>query len=143
MLANGYPNLFFAPLFQSSQAANNVFTLEVAAEHIAHFMATAEETVGGGDAGAEAVVEVTREAEEAWSMEVMRHAAWFASVRGCTPGYITLEGESLRLSEDPAVLMKAARSSNLSGGMPTFMKVLEEYRADGGLKGVEVTSASA
>ncbi|KAL2162933.1 hypothetical protein VTH06DRAFT_6769 [Thermothelomyces fergusii] len=132
---NGFPNLFFTPLSQSSQAANNVFTLDVGTEHVVQIIKAAEERVGG-----DALVEVTSEAEEAWSLEVMKHAGWFASVTGCTPGYITSEGEALQKSEDPAVMAKKARQGNLSRGMASFVKLLQEYRADGSFKGFDISS---
>ncbi|AEO56645.1 pyridine nucleotide-disulfide oxidoreductase-like protein [Thermothelomyces thermophilus ATCC 42464] len=133
--SNGFPNLFFTPLSQSSQAANNAFTLDVGTEHIVQVIKTAEDRVDG-----DALVEVTSEAEEAWSFEIMKHAGWFASVTGCTPGYITSEGEALRKSEDPMEMAKRARSGNLSQGMASYMKLLQEYRADGSLKGFDISS---
>ncbi|KAL2146643.1 hypothetical protein VTI28DRAFT_3142 [Corynascus sepedonium] len=133
--SNGFPNLFFTPLSQSSQASNNAFTLDVGIEHIAHIIEKAEARVGG-----DALVEVTSEAEEAWALQVMQHASWFASVMGCTPGYITSEGEALQRSADPMEMAKKARGSNLSQGMAAFLKLLQEYRAEGSLKGFEVSS---
>ena len=137
--ANGFPNLFFAPLSQFSQAVNNVLTLEIGTEHATHIIGAAEAKVRGADA----IIEVTGEAEEAWSMEIVQHAAWFASVSGCTPGYITSEGEALRREADPMLMMKKARSGNQSNGMAAFIKVLEAYRAEESLKGIEVTPVKA
>ncbi|KAK4119165.1 pyridine nucleotide-disulfide oxidoreductase-like protein [Parathielavia appendiculata] len=136
---NGFPNLFFAPLSQSAQAANNVFTLDIGAEHIAHIIAQAEARAEPSGA----VIEVSSEAEEGWSLQIMQHAGWFASVMGCTPGYITSEGEALRQSQDPMEMAKKARSGNWSKGMAAFLKVLQDYRADGSLRGIEVTSRAA
>ncbi|KAL2022401.1 hypothetical protein VTK56DRAFT_5468 [Thermocarpiscus australiensis] len=136
--SNGFPNLFFAPLAQSGQATNNVFTLDVGAEHVVHIIATAEARAGPG-----AVVEVTSEAEAAWSVEIMKRAAWFATVMGCTPGYVTSEGEALRQPQDPAEMMKKSRTGNWSEGMESFLNVLQEYRADGSLRGIEVAPVRA
>ena len=136
MCSNGFPNLFFTPLSQSAQAANNVFTLDVGAEHIVHIIEKAEARVGGG-----AIAEVSSEAEEAWSLEIMRRAGWFATVMGCTPGYITSEGEAMRQSGDMMGMAKKARGGNWTHGMASFAKILEEYRADGSLQGIEVVKA--
>lgn len=136
--SNGFPNLFFTPLSQSAQAVNNVFTLDIGAEHTSYIIKTAEDSVG-----TDAVVEVTSEAEEAWSMEIMKRAAWFASVRGCTPGYITSEGEALREPKDQAEMIKKTRSGGWSEGMESFLKVLEQYRAEGALKGFDVAARAA
>jgi hypothetical protein len=136
--SNGFPNLFFAPLSQSAQAANNVFTLDVGAEHIVHIIAQAE-----AKAGEAAIVEVSSAAEEAWSMQIMQAAGWFATVMGCTPGYITSEGEALRQPEDPMEMAKKARGGNWSQGMASFLKVLQAYRADGSIQGIEVAARAA
>jgi hypothetical protein len=135
MCSNGFPNLFFTPLSQSGQAANNVLTLDVGVEHVAHIIEKAEAKAGGN-----AVVEVTSEAEEAWALEIMRRAGWFASVMGCTPGYVTSEGESLRQPGDQMEMAKKARGSGWTEGMESFLKLLQEYRADGSLRGFEVAS---
>jgi hypothetical protein len=133
--SNGFPNLFFAPLSQSGQASNNVFTLDVGTEHIVYIIGKAEAKAGGN-----ALVEVTSEAEEAWALDIMRRAGWFATVMGCTPGYITSEGEALRQSEDQMEMMKKARGSQWDEGMGSFLKMLQEYRADGSIRGFEVVS---
>ena len=136
--SNGFPNLFFSPLSQSSHSSNNAFTLDVGGEHIVHIIEKAEAKVGGN-----ALAEVTSEAEEAWALEIMKRAGWFASVMVCTPGYITSEGEALRQSSDPMEMAKKARSSNWTQGIHTYLARLEEYRADGQLKGIDVVSRSA
>ncbi|KAK1779074.1 hypothetical protein QBC45DRAFT_412650 [Copromyces sp. CBS 386.78] len=133
---SGFPNLFFAFGPQTAGTANFVTMLEVGIQHTAHILAKAEEKVG---AGSRAVVEVTREEEEAWTMQVMMRAPYFASIVGCTPGYLNGEGQSAR--QDPKDMMKASRSSGWSEGMLSYIEVLEEYRREGSLKGVEVTAA--
>jgi cation diffusion facilitator CzcD-associated flavoprotein CzcO len=134
--SNGFPNLFFAPLSQSAQAANNVLTLDVGAEQVVHIIGTAERKAGAG-----AIIEVTSEAEEAWAVEMMRRAGWFASVMGCTPGYITSEGEALKQSGDPLQMARKARGGSWTEGMQSFLSLLQEYRKDGSLRGFEVVKA--
>lgn len=146
--AHGFPNLFFAPQAQSGQSANFGLTLDVGAEHVAHIIATAEARVGGGGGGgaaaaASAVVEVTSEAEEAWSAEIIRRATWSAALVGCTPGYITSEGEVSRMPADPAAQMRRARGGVWTEGIASFMRVLQEYRADASLRGIEVAPVKA
>ncbi len=138
LCSSGFPNLFFAPMAQFGQAANNVFTLEVGVEHVVHILGKAEARVGGG-----AIVEVSSEAEEAWSFEILKRAGWFATVMGCTPGYITSEGEALRQSEDQLEMMRKARAGPWSHGMESFMGVLKEYRDEGSLQGFQVVKATA
>ncbi|KAK4185439.1 Pentalenolactone D synthase [Podospora australis] len=133
---NSFPNLFFAPMAQFGSAANNACTIDVAAEHIAHIIGQAEKKAGGT-----AVVEATVEAEEAYAGEILRRAAFLAAVMGCTPGYITSEGEFTAAGQDPMVMMKKSRMSGWAQGMEHFIGMLQEYRADGSLKGIEVKKA--
>ncbi len=107
-------------------------------EHVVHILGKAEARVGGG-----AIVEVSSEAEEAWSFEILKRAGWFATVMGCTPGYITSEGEALRQSEDQLEMMRKARAGPWSHGMESFMGVLKEYRDEGSLQGFQVVKATA
>jgi len=137
--SNGFPNLFF--MGNSQQANTGAFTmvLEVAIEHVAHIVSQAEKRTGGR----RAVVEVTSEAEEAWAMEILKGAGWFATVAGCTSGYITNEGEANKGSTDPMEMMKKARSSPWSAGFNDYIRVLEKYQADGKIEGFQVEPASA
>lgn len=137
--SHGFPNLFFAPGAQSAQAANFGLTLLVGAEHVAHIIATAEARVGGGGA----VVEVTSEAEEAWSAEIARRATWHVALAGCTPGYLTDEGEAAHMPADPAAQMRIARRGIWTQGIAAFLRVLQEYRADASLRGIEVAPVKA
>lgn len=136
--SNGFPNLFFTPLSQSAQGVNNVLTLSVGVEHAVHIIERAEAKVGPS-----ALVEVSRAAEEAWTHEIMKRAGWFATVMGCTPGYITSEGEALRQPQDQMEMAKKAMAGNWSEGMKSFLKVLHQYRAEGSIQGIEVTSKAA
>ncbi|KAK3366226.1 pyridine nucleotide-disulfide oxidoreductase-like protein [Lasiosphaeria ovina] len=138
LYTNGFPNLFFSAVAQTGQAANFVFTVTVWAEHIAQVVADAERA-----AGPRAVVEVKKEAEEAWAVEIMKRAAWYTSILGCTPGYITSEGQALQTPKDAAEMVKKARSSGWSEGMESFIQLLEKYRAEGSLRAFEVVSATA
>jgi cation diffusion facilitator CzcD-associated flavoprotein CzcO len=135
---NGFPNLFFSPVAQSGQAVNNVFSIGAGSEHAVHIIAKAEAKAGAG-----AIVEVTSEAEEAWTMEILKRAAWFAGVGGCTPGYITAEGEFTRISGDPAEMMKRSRTTPWGEGMESFLNVLRAYRAEGSLNGIEIAARAA
>ncbi|KAK3937701.1 Pentalenolactone D synthase [Diplogelasinospora grovesii] len=141
--SNGFPNLFFMGSTQTASAANFVLALEVHTRHVAHMIAEAERKVAGRNDGSRAVVEVTSEAEEAWTVEIMRRAAWFASVMGCTPGYITSEGQRTQVPQDPMEMMKASRAGAWSQGMENFIGLLEEWKKDGSLKGLEITPVAA
>ncbi|KAK3328057.1 hypothetical protein B0T19DRAFT_441978 [Cercophora scortea] len=134
VLTNGFPNFFTNGPYQHGSAANYVYMLEPSVEHIVQIIAMAEARVGEGS---RAVVEVTSAAEEAWCYEVMKGAGAYAGFAGCTPGYITSEGQK---TTDPVEMMRKARLVPWSGGMESFVEVLEQYRAEGSLAGIDVTA---
>ncbi len=114
-------------------------TLQVITSHVAYIIAEAERRVGESK---RAIIETTVEAEETYSGEIMRRAAWFASIGSCTPSYITSEGESSKIANDPAARMKAARSGNWAEGMESFLAFLQQWKDKGSLCGLEVKSAN-
>nr|GAT53182.1 predicted protein [Mycena chlorophos] len=131
---HGFPNLFFAPLAQGSISANFAGSLDVSAQHVAYIISTALAR-GSSDA---MVVEVSREAQDAWVREILQRAAWFSAVSGCTPGY--LNGEGARDRMDMETKMRMARSTPWGEGIRSFEKVLRRWREDGALEGYVVTS---
>lgn len=137
--SNGFPNLFFQNPSQTASAANYVYSVEVWVRHMVGIIAAAEKRAG---AGSRAVVEVSSAAEEVWGGEIMRHAAYFASLAGCTPGYLNGEGAFGRMPTDQAEMMKKAKMGTWSQGMESFAKFLEEYRAEGSFQGINITSVT-
>jgi cyclohexanone monooxygenase len=76
-------------------------------------------------------VEASQAAEDEWvetiiSKAVMRQAF----LEECTPGYYNNEGK-------PSTL--AARNGSYGAGPVAFVKVLEDWRAEGTLPGLELT----
>lgn len=138
--AHGFPNLFLASTTQAGVATNFVLVLDVQSAHVAHVVAEAERRVAGD--GERPVVEASVEAEEAWTAECMRRAPWFAAVAGCTPGYITSEGQAMA-SRDPEEMAKQSRATPWCEGMTSYVRVLEEWRAEGGLQGLGITGVPA
>lgn len=82
-------------------------------------------------------VDPTLEAEEAWTIESMSGAAAFASMAGCTPSYFNVEGELDKISRREAQ-MKMAREPIWPRGMNEFVNLLEDWRPQRALKGLEV-----
>ena len=76
-------------------------------------------------------------------MRILQGAARFATISVCTPGYLTaetgpgnpMEGKSM---ED---MIKAAKRSPWSAGMPAFLDLVEKWRAEGKLEGVVASVA--
>ncbi|KAJ7625243.1 hypothetical protein DFH06DRAFT_1285199 [Mycena polygramma] len=131
---HGFPNLFFPGPTQTGVTANFTYTLALLAQHVATTLAEAER---GVDQPGRVTVEVTKTAEEAWIGEILKRAASFAAVRGCTPSYINMQGASNKVV-DMEEQMKAARGAPWGEGIVSFTEVLRAWKAEGGLKGFEV-----
>jgi cation diffusion facilitator CzcD-associated flavoprotein CzcO len=139
LYTHGFPNLFFVGHAQAGAAANFVLTLDVMASHIAYVIEEAQSRVGRPEFGV--VIEVEREAEESWTAECMKRAAWYAGMGGCTPGLATAEGEALAvLDEEDAT--KKSRASGWSEGMESYIGVLNAWKVDGLLKGLKLSILS-
>ena len=69
-------------------------------------------------------------------MEVTKHAAPMAVAVGCTPGYFNLEGELDKVP--PEYQMVLARSGLWGSGIEHWIGVIEDWRAKGDMKGIEV-----
>ncbi|EJD33034.1 hypothetical protein AURDEDRAFT_177880 [Auricularia subglabra TFB-10046 SS5] len=115
--------------------ANVVHILDVVAEHIGYILNEAAKKAGSD----KFVVEVTKEAEEAWAMQTAMRAAMMAAIIGCTPSYITREGEAEKVVQG-ADGLKMARSAPWGEGIIDYTRRIEAWRAAGGLEGIEVTA---
>lgn len=112
-----------------------MFLLETLSAHVAYIVAEASRRTGGN-----AVVEPTVEAEEHWAARVMDGAAVFSSVAGCTPSYYNREGEVDKISMDEKI--KAAKGGAWPKGIVDYAHVLETWRRDGAMAGLDVKSIS-
>ncbi|KAJ7250306.1 flavin-binding monooxygenase-like family protein [Mycena rebaudengoi] len=129
-----FPNFFFPGPSQAGVTANFTYALELLASHAATTLAEAEGRVANSS---KLTVEVTKEAEEAWSMQILMRAAWFAGIPGCTPGYLNDEG-SRDNAGDMQAQMKAARAAPWGEGIISFAEQLKSWRSEGGLKGFQI-----
>jgi hypothetical protein len=136
MQTNGFPNLFFIGHAQAGAAANFVLVLDVMARHVAYVIRQAQ--LRAGSRGSDVVIEVERDAEESWTRECMKRAAWYAGMVGCTPGLATAEGEALVASSTDE-MRKNSRASGWSEGMESYVKVLDTWKARGLLEGLSVS----
>ena len=123
-LTRGFPNLFIISNVQSGFTANFPHMLSAQAKHIAYVAKAA------GDAQA-TVVEPTQEAEDAWVEEVVSSALLRQKFQEeCTPGYYNNEGQ-------PSAL--AARNGFYGKGSIAFIQMIEAWRAEGSLAGLELS----
>ena len=127
MQSRGFPNCFIMHMFQSAFTANFPHLLEELTTHIAYILGQAIER------GA-TVVEVSQAAEEAWVKTILEKGTGAMGAIGspdCTPGYYNNEGQE----REPTAMQAAP----YGGGSIEYFKLLESWRLDGKLAGIELT----
>ena len=124
LFSRGFPNCFIVSNSQSGFTANFPHMINEQSKHIAYVLKHALDTQVR-------TLEPTEEAEAAWvqkiiDLSLMREAF----LRECTPGYYNTEGAPERI---------AKQNGSYGAGPVAFVKVLEGWRAEGGLEGLELT----
>jgi cation diffusion facilitator CzcD-associated flavoprotein CzcO len=120
---HGFPNCFMMSIAQSGFTVNFPYIIDLQAKHIAYVVAQAFER------GAR-VLEASAEAEAAWVAAVIEKAgSTLEFSQNCTPGYYNNEGQPTETSRQNGFYM---------GGPTEFAEILERWRADGRLEGLEV-----
>ena len=125
LYSRGFPNVFIISNTQSGFTANFPHMINEQSKHIAYVLKhCADHQVR--------VLEASQEAEEAWvqtivDLSIMRQKF----LEECTPGYYNNEGKVQAMS---------ARNGSYGAGPVAFAKVLEDWRAEGTLQGLELTS---
>ena len=124
LFSRGFPNLFIVATMQSGQSANFQHMLAEQARHIAWVV---KEAVSRDIK----TMEPTEDAERAWIETIVKLSAMRAPfLNECTPGYYNNEGKPNA---------RTAKNGGYIRGPNAFIKVLEEWRADGTLPGLEIT----
>ncbi|KIK51292.1 hypothetical protein GYMLUDRAFT_89093 [Collybiopsis luxurians FD-317 M1] len=139
VVSRDFPNLFFPGPYQAGFSANQTFLLNQMARHAAYMIGEAIKRAEKEGGHVDCVtVEPYEEAEEEWSMKVAGTAFKMAPLIGCTPSYITAEGEIEKPIPgiDP---VKGARRSVWGKGVIDFVEFLEHWRTEGDMKGLEVS----
>ena len=122
--SRGFPNCFIVSQTQSGFTVNFPHMLNEQSIHLAHLIAHLEQN---GLTRAE----VTAEAEEKWVRTIVDLAQNnIRFLEACTPGYYNNEGK-------PAA--RSLQSGSYGGGPVAFVKVLERWREQGELDGLEVS----
>ncbi|MFM8562875.1 MAG: flavin-containing monooxygenase [Acidimicrobiia bacterium] len=122
--SRGFPNCFIVSQTQSGFTVNFPHMLNEQSIHLAHLIAHLE------DNGLTRS-EVTAEAEEKWVRTIVDLAQNnIKFLEACTPGYYNNEGK-------PAA--RSLQSGSYGGGPLAFVKVLERWREQGDLDGLEVS----
>lgn len=139
---SSFPNLFFQNAIQNGSGANWVYSASIWIEQMVSIISAAEKQAAE-KGGKRAVAEVTVAGEEGWAGVMMQHAAYFAGVGGCTPGYGNASGAFGQIPKDQAEMMKKARLAVWSFGLESYREMLEGWRKEGKLEGYEVRVVEA
>ena len=124
MHTHGFPNCYVMGMTQTGLTANIPHMLKEQSEHIAYIVKHALE-------GNVRVLEATQQAEDDWVDTINRLARLGARFYAeCTPGYYNNEG---RPGEGDGFL-----SGQYGGGSVEFFGLLDQWREDGDLQGLEM-----
>jgi len=121
--SRGFPNLFIVSNSQSGFTANFPHMLNAQSQHMAYVIKQAGERQAR-------TIEPSEESEKAWVQTIIDVAMMRQQfLEECTPGYYNNEGK-------PSVA--AVRNGPYGAGSIAFIKLLEDWRAEGSLKGLEL-----
>jgi hypothetical protein len=132
VLVHNFPNLFLSGPWQASTSANFLFNDDELGKHVAYILTEAKQRANGKPFA----VAPTAEAVEEWGLQVLMNSAPMAAIMGCTPGYFNVEGLIDRAP--PEEQMKMARSSLWGRGIENFLVLIEAWRDEGSMKGIEL-----
>jgi cation diffusion facilitator CzcD-associated flavoprotein CzcO len=120
-----FPNLFVVSTGQSGFTANFPHMLNEQSKHIAYVIHEAN--------GRQArTIEAEQGAVDAWVETIQKLALMRENfLKECTPGYYNNEGKPEAMT---------TKNSSYGAGPIAFLKVLEDWRASGELKGLELKS---
>ena len=122
--SEGFPNCFIVSNIQSGFTVNFPHMLNEQSKHLAYLLKEVEER-------GVTRVEATPEAEEEWVQTIIRLSQFNVKfLESCTPGYYNNEGK-------PAA--RSLQNGNYGAGPVAFVKVLEDWRAEGSLAGLSLT----
>jgi cyclohexanone monooxygenase len=126
MHSRGFPNCFIISNSQSGFTANFPHMLNEQSKHLSYIIKECTDRQVR-------IVEAAKEAEDAWVQTIISSAIMRQRFQEeCTPGYYNNEGK-------PSAL--AARNGFYGLGPIAFVKLLEDWRSDGTLKGLELNGS--
>ncbi|WP_297694222.1 NAD(P)/FAD-dependent oxidoreductase [Phenylobacterium sp.] len=124
--SRGFPNCFIISNTQSGFSANFPHMINEQSKHLGYILGRCHKE------GISAV-EASQEAEDAWVETIVKLAIMRqAFLEECTPGYYNNEGNVRAIS---------SRNGSYGAGPVAFVKVLEDWRAEGSMPGLEITRA--
>jgi cation diffusion facilitator CzcD-associated flavoprotein CzcO len=132
ILDHNFPNLFLSGPWQATLSPNNLFNTDVLAKNSAYILAEAKRKADGKPFA----VTSTAAAAEEWAAQVMMHSTPMAAIFGCTPSYFNGEGAIDRAPAEMQINM--ARSGLWGHGIEDFVRIVEAWREEGSMQGIEV-----
>ena len=124
LFTRGFPNMFVMTTQQSGQSANFQHMLDEQSRHLAYLF-------GEIRARGTRTVEASAEAEADWVNTIVKLSrARQPFLNECTPGYYNNEGKPNE---------RTARNSQFWRGPMVFIRMLDAWRKEGTLKGLELT----
>lgn len=133
LMTEGFPNMFLTGPNQAGASPSITYLFDLMARHAAYIVAEATKTTDKPDT---LTIESSQEAEDAWVNEIVSRAAFASPVSVCLPSYINNEGALL----EGADAMKAMKSMAHPLGINVYAKRLQEWRDEGSMKGLDITS---
>jgi len=123
MQTAGFPNCFIISQAQSGFTVSFPHAMNEQAKHIAYIIRQVAQSNAK-------VVEATEEAEQEWVQEIIKMSRLSESFQAeCTPGYYNNEGKP-----NP----KSVQNGSYGAGPVKFFKVIEAWREEGTLAGLEL-----
>ena len=135
LTTKGFPNMFLTGPNQAGGSPSITYLFDIMARHAAYIVAEASKTATNPDT---ITIEPNQEAEDAWVNEIISRAAFASPVSVCLPSYINNEGALL----EGADAIKAMKSMVHPLGINVYAKRLQEWRDEGSMKGLDITSVS-
>lgn len=132
-----FPNLFIPQSSQAGFAISMSQRLHDQAAHIAYIIFEATRRVRPGHS---AVVEPTAAACDDWADEIQKAAYMNYPSLDCTPGFLNLEGDLFKLSASQRA--KSARVGKYGRGYLAYLQVLEGWKSQNRLEGLDVSQTA-
>ncbi len=135
MMTRDFPNQFFVGFYQGGFNATTTETFNQQGRHIAYIIG---EALGRGAT----TVEPGAADEAAWVKHVRETAVDVSELqRECTPSYFNNEGEK-QLDSEGREKYRWYLGEAYGPGWDAFLELIEDWRAEGSLAGLEISSAS-
>ena len=121
--SRGFPNCFLVSIVQAALTPNFLHVTDEQAKHIAYVV---KQCVDRNIK----TVEPTKEAEDKWTDVIVESGMLRANFqKECTPGYYNNEGD---------ITMRTRRNGSYGAGATAFLAILNKWRDDGKLEGLDV-----